>query len=80
MDEMYPTVDEMQLGVTEMHLRSSDSQVFNPSFLGYREIREVEDAAELKNVFQTFCNTETKTGFPYCAVIMFLMIGKAIVY
>jgi hypothetical protein len=49
----------------EMHLRCSDSQVFNPSFLGYREIREVEDAAVLKNVFQTFCNNrEKKTGFP----------------
>jgi hypothetical protein len=28
----------MKLDVTEMHLRSSDCQMFNPSFLGYREI------------------------------------------
>jgi hypothetical protein len=48
-----------------MHLRSSDRQVFNPSFLGYKGIRGVEDAAELKNVFQTYCNNrEKKTGFP----------------
>jgi hypothetical protein len=54
-----------------MHLRSSDRQVFNPSFFGYRGIRGVEDAAVLKNVFQTGCNNIDKQVFldvlKYCS-------------